>query len=77
VAGAGPPEDLARLKPVEADPTWVPLKGAALALGVSQQTVLQKLKAGQLEAVRVQTGRRSAWRIHLPPGLDESQPRLL
>ncbi|MBP8261720.1 MAG: recombinase family protein [Verrucomicrobia bacterium] len=71
------PEDLARLKPVEADPTWVPLKGAALALGVSQQTVLQKLKAGQLEAVRVQTGRRSAWRIHLPPGLDESQPRLL
>ena len=39
------------------------LKAAALDLGVSQQTVLQKLKSGQLEGIRVHIGRRSAWRI--------------
>ena len=41
------------------------LKAAAAALGVSQPTVLQRLKSGQLEGVRVRTGRRTAWRIRL------------
>jgi excisionase family DNA binding protein len=71
------PEDIARLKPIDADPAWLPLKGAARVMGVSQQTVLQKLKSGELEGVRVQTGRRSAWRIHLPRGAYDNQPTLL
>jgi len=71
------PADLARLKPSGADPAWLPLKGAALALGVSQQTVVQKLKCGELEGVRVQTGGRTAWRIHVPPGTCANQPTLL
>jgi excisionase family DNA binding protein len=71
------PEDLARLKPADADPAWLPLKGAAQVMGVSQQTVLQKLKCGELEGVRVQTGGRTAWRIHLPKGSCDNQPTLL
>ena len=71
------PEDIKRLKPADADPAWLPLKGAARAMGVSQQTVLQKLKSGELEGVRVQTGRRTAWRIHLIPGTYDNQPTLL
>src|SRR5262249_32160975 len=42
---------------------WLPLKGAAQVLGVSQQTVLQRIKTGELQAVRVHVRRRSAWRI--------------
>lgn len=71
------PADLARLKPSDADPAWLPLKGAARALAVSQQTVVQKLKCGELEGVRVQTGGRTAWRIHLPPGTCDNQRTLL
>ena len=33
-------------------------------MGVSQQTVLQKLKSGELEGVRMRVGARTAWRIH-------------
>lgn len=58
-------DDINRLKPTEVGKDWLPLKGAALALGVSQQTVLQKLKSGQLEGVRVRVGRRSGWRIRV------------
>ena len=71
------PEDVARLKPADADPAWLPLKGAAQVMGVSQQTVLQKLKCGELEGVRVQTGGRTAWRIHSPEGACNNQPTLL
>ena len=71
------PADVARLKPTDADPTWLPLKGAAQVMGVSQQTLVQKLKAGELEGVRVETGRRTAWRIHLPQGTCDNQPTLL
>jgi predicted DNA-binding protein (UPF0251 family) len=71
------PEDVTRLKPSDADPAWLPLKGAAQAMGVSQQTVVQKLKCGELEGVRVQTGGRTAWRIHLPQGTCDHQPTLL
>ena len=39
------------------------LKAAALALGVSQQTVVKKLNTGELEGIRVQAGARTAWRI--------------
>ena len=56
-------EAIRRLKAADAPEGWLTLKAAALDLGVSQQTVLQKLKSGQLEGIRVHTGRRSAWRI--------------
>lgn len=59
-------EDQRRLTTVPVDEGWLPLKGAALALGVSQPTVLQKLKAGELRGVRVSVGRRSGWRIQVP-----------
>ncbi len=58
-------QDIRKLKPTEAGKDWLTLKKAASVLGVSQQTVLQKLKSAQLEGVRVRTGRRSAWRIHV------------
>lgn len=59
-------EDRKRLLASDAPRDWLPLKGAAHALRVSQQTVLQRLKAGKLEGVRVRVGRRSGWRIRIP-----------
>jgi DNA invertase Pin-like site-specific DNA recombinase len=51
---------------------WVPLGYASQALGVSRQTVLQKVKRGELKAVLTRTGRRKGLRIEIPapqPGL--------
>jgi DNA invertase Pin-like site-specific DNA recombinase len=45
---------------------WVPLGYATQALGVSRQTVLQKVKRGELNAVLTRTGRRKGLRIQLP-----------
>ena len=45
---------------------WVPLAYATQALGVSRQTVLQKVKHGELRAVLTRTGRRKGLRIELP-----------
>src|SRR5262245_15064413 len=45
---------------------WVPLGYATQALGVSRQTVLQKVKTGELRAVLTRTGRRKGLRIELP-----------
>lgn len=69
-------EDRHRLTETHVDEHWLPLKGAAIALGVSHQTVLQKLKSGELEGKRVRVGRRSAWRIHLPQATSDDQPTL-
>jgi DNA invertase Pin-like site-specific DNA recombinase len=69
-------DDMRRLKATDAPPGWLTLKAAAIALRVSQPTVLQKLNSGKLEAVRVQVGRRSSWRIRVPPDLYDSQPTL-
>jgi len=55
---------------------WLTLKKAAFVLGVSQQTVLQKLKSGQLKGVRVRTGQRSAWRIQVPTDTYSNQQTL-
>lgn len=41
------------------------LKRAANALGVTQQTVLNKLERGELEGKRAAVGARTAWRIRL------------
>ena len=45
---------------------WVPLAYATQALGVSRQTVLQKVKRGELRAVLTRTGRRKGLRIEVP-----------
>ena len=57
--------DRRRLNAGDAPQGWVALKGAASALRISQQTVLNKLKSGELEGVRVRVGARTAWRIHV------------
>ena len=45
---------------------WVPVQVATAALGVSRQTVLQRVKRGELRAVHIRTGRRKGLRIELP-----------
>jgi DNA invertase Pin-like site-specific DNA recombinase len=49
---------------------WVPLCYATQALGVSRQTVLQKVKRGELRAVLTRTGRRKGLRIEIPAPQD-------
>ncbi len=39
---------------------------ATIALGVSRQTVLQRVKRGELQAVHVRNGRRKGLRILVP-----------
>jgi Recombinase len=46
---------------------WVAIQYATRALGVSRQTVLQRIKRGELRAVLTRTGRRKGLRIQLPP----------
>ena len=45
---------------------WVPLGYATQALGVSRQTLLQKVKRGELRAVLTRNGRRKGLRIEIP-----------
>ena len=56
---------------------WLPLKGAAQVLRVSQQTVLQRIKTGELQAVRVHVRRRAAWRILVTDKTQHHAPSLL
>ncbi len=49
---------------------WVPLGYASQALGISRQTVLQKVKRGELRAVLTRTGRRKGLRIEIPAPQD-------
>ena len=49
---------------------WVPLAYATQALGVSRQTVLQRVKRGELRAVLTRTGRRKGLRIEVPAPQD-------
>jgi hypothetical protein len=61
----------------EAPPGWLAMLEATLALGVSRQTVLQRVKRGELEAVHVRSGRRKGLRIKVegpqPSLFDEQQ----
>lgn len=61
----------------EAPPGWLPMLEATLALGVSRQTVLQRVKRGELEAVHLRSGRRKGLRIKVdrpdPSLFDEHQ----
>jgi hypothetical protein len=52
---------------VEEAPTgYVPIVDAMRALGVSRQTVLQRVKRGELDALHVRHGRRKGLRIRVP-----------
>ncbi|MCA1677439.1 MAG: recombinase family protein [Actinobacteria bacterium] len=47
-------------------PGYVPIVDAMRILGVSRQTVLQRVKRGELEAIHVRNGRRKGLRIRIP-----------
>ncbi len=47
----------------EAPPEYLPMLETTLKLGVSRQTVLQRVKRGELDAVLVRQGRRKGLRI--------------
>lgn len=49
---------------------WVAVQYATRALGISRQTVLQRVKRGELRAVLTRTGRRKGLRIELPTPQD-------
>jgi DNA invertase Pin-like site-specific DNA recombinase len=49
----------------EAAPDYLPMLEATLKLGVSRQTVLQRVKRGELQAVLVRQGRRKGLRIRV------------
>ena len=69
--------DELRSRFVEQPPVgYVPMVDAMRILGVSRQTVLQRVKRGELQAVHVSRGRRKGLRIKVPdalPGLFEDQ----
>jgi predicted DNA-binding protein (UPF0251 family) len=55
-----------------APPDYVPVVDAMRRLGVSRQTLWQRVKSGQLEALHVRQGQRKGLRIRVvepPPGL--------
>jgi hypothetical protein len=56
----------------QAPPDHVPMVDATQKLGVSRQTVLQRVKRGELEALLVTRGRRKGLRIKVV----DTQPRL-
>jgi len=49
-----------------APPGYVPIVDAMRILGVSRQTVLQRVKRGELDALHVRNGRRKGLRIRVP-----------
>ena len=49
---------------------WLVMQDATKALGVSRQTVLQRVKRGDLQAVHVRTGRRKGLRINVTRAQD-------
>jgi DNA invertase Pin-like site-specific DNA recombinase len=53
----------------EAPVGYVPMVDAMRILGVSRQTVLQRVKRGDLHAVHVRSGRRKGLRIRVPESL--------
>jgi hypothetical protein len=59
-------DELRALFVEEAPEGFVPIVDAMRALGVSRQTVLQRVKRGELEAIHVRRGRRNGLRIRVP-----------
>ena len=56
----------------QSPPEYLPMLEATIKLGVSRQTVLQRVKRGELQAVLVRQGRRKGLRIRIV----EQQPSL-
>jgi hypothetical protein len=56
----------------QAPPGYLPMLETTMKLGVSRQTVLQRVKRGELEALLVTRGRRKGIRIKVV----DTQPRL-
>ena len=56
----------------QAPPEYLPMLETTMKLGVSRQTVLQRVKRGELEAVLVRQGRRKGLRIKVV----DQQPEL-
>jgi hypothetical protein len=59
-------DELRALFVEDVPPGWLAMLEATLALGVSRQTVLQRVKRGELQAVVVRSGRRKGLRIKVP-----------
>jgi DNA invertase Pin-like site-specific DNA recombinase len=59
-------DDIRALFVDDAPDGWLAMLEATLALGVSRQTVLHRVKRGELRAVHVRTGRRKGLRIEVP-----------
>jgi DNA invertase Pin-like site-specific DNA recombinase len=59
-------DELRAIFTVQAPPGWLTMWAAMKALGVSRQTVLQRVKRGQLRAVHVHRGHQPGLRIEVP-----------
>jgi DNA invertase Pin-like site-specific DNA recombinase len=59
-------DELRNLFVDDAPDGWLAMLEATLAYGVSRQTLLQRVKRGELKAVHVRTGRRKGLRIEPP-----------
>jgi len=59
-------DDLRARYTEQAPDGYVPIVDAMRHLGVSRQTVLQRVKRGELHALHVSRGRRKGLRIKLP-----------
>jgi DNA invertase Pin-like site-specific DNA recombinase/uncharacterized protein YndB with AHSA1/START domain len=55
----------------EAPDGWMVMQDATTTLGVSRQTVLQRVKRGELDAVHVRSGRRKGLRIRVSQPADQ------
>ena len=55
----------------QAPPEYLPMLETTMKLGVSRQTVLQRVKRGELQAVLVRQGRRKGLRIKV---VDQQPP---
>ena len=69
-------DDLKSLFIDEAPAGWVTMWEAMKALSVSRQTVLQRVKRGELRAMHLRTGRRKGLRIELPKPPPEASATL-
>ncbi len=56
----------------EAPRGWVPMWDAMKTLGVSRQTVFQRVKRGELRAMHLRSGRRKGLRIELPEAPEDT-----
>ena len=63
-------DDIRDLFVDDAPDGWLAMLEATLAYGVSRQTIMQRVKRGELKAVHLRTGRRKGLRIQ-PPTIQE------